>query len=94
MNFNQIRKKVRTNLNNQAMRKFIAFIVLLLMLFPYDSYSCDKKQKANKKSDIEQTSKKRADSRVTPSSKKTQKNMQNRRIKNNKPKKINNMWKN
>ena len=75
------------------MKKVIAFIVLLFIVFSIDGYSCDKKQKANKKSDIEQTSKKRADSRVSPSSKKTQKNMQKLRIKNHNQKKTNNMWK-
>jgi hypothetical protein len=75
------------------MRKVIAFIVLLFIVFSIDGYSCDKKQKSTKKSDIEQTSKKRANSRVSPSSKKTQKDMQKLRIKNHNQKKTNNMWK-
>ena len=64
------------------------------MVFTLDSYSLDKQQKSNQKPNIEETSKKRADLRVSHSSKKTQKKMQNKRIKNNNPKKINNMWKN
>jgi hypothetical protein len=75
------------------MKKIIAFIVLIYMAFSLESFSCDKQQKTTKQLDIEQTSKRRANSRVLPSGKKTQKNMQKQRIKNHNQKKTNNMWK-
>ena len=75
------------------MRKIIALIVVIVMVCSINIYSQDKPKKTNKQPGIEKTSEKRAESRISPSRKKTQRKMQKHRIENHNQKKTNNMWK-
>jgi hypothetical protein len=75
------------------MRKIIAFTIVILICCSINIYSQDKPKKTHKQPDIEKTSEKRAESRISPSRKKTQRKMQKHRIENHNQKKTNNMWK-
>lgn len=75
------------------MKKVIALIVVMLMSCSFNSYSQDKPKKTNKQPGIEKISEKRAESRISPSTKRSQRKMQKHRIENHKRKKTNNMWK-
>ena len=87
------RLKDKPNLEQKVMRKIIALIVVILMACSININSQDKPKKTIKQPDIEKTSEKRAESRISPSGKKTQRKMQKHRIENHNQKKTNNMWK-
>ena len=87
-----MRKEV-SNLNNQAMKKVFAFIMVLILIFSADSFSADLPQIKSKNHDVEQINKKGGRFAHKTAGKNSQKKMQKLRIKNHNQKKTNNMWK-
>jgi hypothetical protein len=75
------------------MKKIFVYLILFFLICPIDGYSQTKPRKSAKRAKIETISKKRAKSKAAPKRKTAQKRRQKTRIKNNKPEKINGMWK-
>jgi hypothetical protein len=75
------------------MKKVLAFIIMLILIFSTDSFSLGKPQKTPKNNKVELTKNKRARYGLKPLSKKSQKRMQKMRIKNHNQKKTNIMRK-
>jgi hypothetical protein len=75
------------------MKKVIAFIMVFIMIFPFDSFSADKPQKKSKTHAVEQIGKKGARFAHKTASPNSQRRMQKIRIKNHNEKKTNIMRK-